>query len=414
MQYVISGGKKLTGEIQVSGNKNAILPCMAAALLTKDEVILENVPEISDVSVFLEIFDTFGIKYKRTNQTLKIKAEKIESSSIPDDLAIKLRASILLAGPILSRLGKVNFHYPGGDVIGRRTIDPHLKGFKSLGFSLNVQDLELSLSGVKKEASIFLEEASVMATENLVLVSVLGNSKVTIKNCASEPHVVDLCNMLIKMGAKISGVGSDTLVITGVPELQGVKFRIGCDYIEVATYAIAAAMTAGKIKINCDLCDLEPITAELDKFNIEIASVSTGYLIKSRKITSAKKVVTNIWPGFPTDLMSAVIVLATQAKGVTLCHDWMYESRMFFTDKLISMGANITIADPHRVLVYGPTKLHGRVVDTPDIRAGMALVLAALVAEGQTLINKVELIERGYENVVGKLKSLGVDINSIV
>lgn len=413
MQYKITGGKKLSGEISVSGNKNSILPCLSAALLTEEEVILENVPEISDVEIFLKIFDELGVSHKRVDKSIIINAGKIEKSSIPDNLATKLRASILLAGPILSRLGKVEFHFPGGDVIGRRTIEPHIKGFKSLGFSVETEDLKFNISGVAKSVEIFLEEASVMATENLILASVLGNSEVSLRNCASEPHVQDLCNLLISMGGKIEGVGSDTIKITGVPKLNGTKFRIGCDYIEIATYAVAAAITGGNIKIKSDTCDLEPILVELDKFGVNISQKDGSYLVEESKIIAAPKVITNIWPGFPTDLMSVVIVLATQADGVTLCHDWMYESRMFFVDKLISMGANITIADPHRVLVNGPTKLHGRVVDTPDIRAGMALVLAALVADGETTINKVELIERGYEDVVGKLSSLGADIQSV-
>jgi UDP-N-acetylglucosamine 1-carboxyvinyltransferase len=357
-----------------------------------------------------QIFDELGVKYKRVEKTVIINSGEIKKSSIPDDLAIKLRASILLAGPLLSRVGKVSFHFPGGDVIGRRTITPHLKGFKSLGFSIKENDLKFDLSGVAKSADIFLEEASVMATENLVLASVLGNSKIKIRNCASEPHVQDLCNLLLNMGAKIAGIGTDTLIITGVPKLNGAKFKIGCDYIEVATYAIAAAITKGEIKIKSEVCDLDPIMVELNKFGVKISVEKNGYLVKPNDISSASKVITNIWPGFPTDLMSVVIVLATQAKGMTLCHDWMYESRMFFVDKLISMGANIVVADPHRVLVYGPTKLHSRVVDTPDIRAGMALVLAALVAEGETTINNVELIGRGYEDVAKKLRSLGASI----
>lgn len=417
MQYIIVGGKKLSGEVSISGNKNSILPCMAAALLTKDMVTLENVPDISDVDTFLQIFDSLGVSFKRSGQTLKIKAEKIKSTNLPDDLVLKLRASILLAGPILARCKKVSFLFPGGDVIGRRSIAAHLTGFKKIGVLVKLKDLHFELlisQASHRSLDLFLEEASVTATENLILASVLGENKVTIRNAASEPHIQDLCNMLALMGAKINGVGTDMLIIQGVPTLNGTKLKIGCDYIEVATYAIASAVTGGSIKIICDPnLDMEPIIVVLEKFGIKLVKQKYGYKIGPAKITPIPKIVTNIWPGFPTDLMSAVIVLATQARGATLCHDWMYESRMFFVDKLISMGANITIADPHRVLVYGPTKLHGKIVETPDIRAGMALVLAALIAEGETTINKVELIERGYENVVGKLKTLGADINSI-
>lgn len=415
MKYIVRGGNKLHGEVKISGNKNSILPCMAAALLTDEEVTLENVPDISDVKVYLEIFDELGVKYQRDGRVLKVKADRIKSSSIPDELAVKLRASILFAGPLLSVIGKVDFSFPGGDVIGRRTINPHLDGFKSLGFTVKSSDLKFKISGsFKKNVIIFLEEASVMATENLILASVLGNSRVKIRNCASEPQVVDLCNLLNSMGAQIEGIGSDVITIQGVEKLHGTKFRIGSDYIEIATYAIASFITGGDIKILCtENLDLQPIEVILNKFGLNLNIKDEVISIDSGNITSVPVVKTNIWPGFPTDLMSAVIVLATQARGITLCHDWMYESRMFFVDKLIAMGANITIADPHRVLVSGPSKLYGRIVDTPDIRAGMALVLASLVADGETIIDNVELIERGYEDVVGKLKKLGVDIKRV-
>lgn len=422
MKYKIVGGKKLSGEVNISGNKNSILPCMAAALLTEDEVTLENVPEIYDVEIFLKIFDQLGISFNKVGQILKIKANKIKSTNLPDDLVLKLRASILLVGPILAREGKVSFHYPGGDVIGRRSIQFHIDGFKKLGVSIKSKDLHFDLLSHEHPGSveIFLEEASVTATENLILASVLkkhtvlGSGVISIRNAATEPHVRDLCKMLISMGAKIDGLNTDTLSITGVNKLSGTKFKIGCDYIEVATYAIAAFITGGSVKIICDPnLDLLPMTAVLEKFGLKLEKKDFGFRVNSAPIQAVEKIVTSPWPGFPTDLMSTSVVLATQAKGVTLCHDWMYESRMFFVDKLISMGANITIADPHRVLVSGPSKLHGRIVDTPDIRAGMALVLAALVAEGETIINKVELIERGYENVAGKLKSLGVVIKRL-
>src|SRR3989344_277368 len=414
MKYVIKGGKRLEGEVIISGNKNSVLPCMAAALLTEEKVVLENVPEISDVKTFLRIFDKLGVSFKKEGSSLSIQAEEIKETSLPDDEVVALRASVLLAGPILARKGKVTFHFPGGDVIGRRSIDIHLDGFKALGISTKNEDTKFKLEGsIKKDCRVFLEEASVTATENLILASVVGENSIEIRNCASEPHVVDLCNLLIAMGAKIAGVGSDKLNITGVDRLRGTSFKIGCDYIEVATYAIAAFITGGKVKIKCDLStDLDPIMVVLNKFGVDLEKMEDGFLVKSGQIHSVPVIKTNLWPGFPTDLMSAVIVLATQANGVTLCHDWMYESRMFFVDKLISMGANITIADPHRVLVYGPSRLRGKEVETPDIRAGMALILAALVAEGETTVHKVELIERGYEDVLGKLKSLGASITA--
>ena len=324
----------------------------------------------------------------------------------------KLRGSIVLVGSILSRVGKVIFYHPGGDIIGRKSIDTHLEGFKLLGASIKKDDVKytLSLESKSGEVSIFLTEASVTATENLILASVLGKKLVLLRNCAKEPHIVDLCRMLTQMGAKIEGVGSDSLKITGVEKLSGTKYRIGIDFIEVGTYAVAAAITGGKIKIDeIDATDLEPILFALKEFGVNY-EINKGITFWANRLKSPKKLTTNIWPGFPTDLMSVAIVLATQSKGVMLCHDWMYESRMFFVDKLISMGANITLADPHRVFIYGPTKLKGRNLETPDIRAGMALVLAALVAKGKSTINQAELIERGYEDVLGKLRSLGAEI----
>ncbi|TSC64753.1 MAG: UDP-N-acetylglucosamine 1-carboxyvinyltransferase, partial [Microgenomates group bacterium Gr01-1014_93] len=373
MKYIIEGGRKLKGEVKISGNKNSILPCMAAALLTQEEVILKNVPNISDVDIFIEIFKYLGVNVERKDSSLYINAKKIFNKSLPENLVSKLRASILLVGPILKRTGEVNFHFPGGDIIGKRNIQTHLDGFIKLGAKIIKNDLNfhISLDRPKKKISIFMDEASVTATENLILTSVLGNGKTDIRNTASEPHIIDLCNMLNKMGGKIKGIGTDNLEITGVKKLRGAEFTIGDDFIEVATYSIAAAITKGEIKIICNTkTDLVPIINILEKFGIKLIPMKDGFLVKSGRLKSPEKVITSIWPGFPTDLMSVVIVLATQSEGVILCHDWMYESRMFFVDKLISMGADITIADPHRVLVRGPSRLNGRVLETPDIRAG--------------------------------------------
>lgn len=413
MQYKIIGGKKLKGEVKISGNKNSILPCMVAALLTSEDVILENVPEIADVDVLLKIFENLGVSVQRNKRILKINAKNLKGTKLPEDLVTKLRASILLVGPILQRNGSVTFNFPGGDTIGRRSIKTHLEGFSRLGAQIFENDLNFTIKNgsLNHPGRIFLDEASVTATENLLLYSVLQRGETIIRNVASEPHVIDLCLMLKKMGADIKGIGTDNLEITGVKKLKGVNFSISDDCIEIATYAIASAITNGQIKIICNPnTDLEPISAILEKFGINFTGNKNGFLIKTSKLMSVEKVLTNIWPGFPTDLMSVVIVLATQAQGITLCHDWMYESRMFFVDKLISMGAKIVIADPHRVLVYGPVKLRGRQLETPDIRAGIALVLAALAAEGESIIDKAQLIERGYEDVVGKLFNLGADI----
>lgn len=416
MKYIITGGKKLAGEVKISGNKNSIFPCVSAALLTDDEVILENVSDLADTDVLIQILTNLGVKVSKVGSTLRIQAPHIPPSSLPKELMGKLRGSMVLVGPILARAGKVHFYHPGGDIIGQRSIDTHIEGFKAMGANLKRGDLEFSLKYSKQESldkdcSIFLSEASVSATENLMLASILGKRRVTIKNCPKEPHIVDLCRMLAKMGGKISGVGTNTLEIEGVDRLNGVRFKIGVDHIEVGTYIVASAVTGGKIEIvGLDDTDLDPILKPMQRFGISIEIQKGGLIAYAKKLRSPEKLTTNIWPGFPTDLMSVAIVLATQSKGVTLCHDWMYESRMFFIDKLISMGAKVTLADPHRVFVYGPSRLKGRELETPDIRAGMALVLAALCAKGKSIINQAELIERGYEEVVEKLKKLGADI----
>lgn len=416
-KYIIKGGKKLEGKINISGNKNSVFPCVAASLLTDEEVILENISDLKDTKVLIQILKKLGVKVSKKNSTLKLKATKIRQTTLPRELMTKLRGSMVLVGAVLARMGKVHFYHPGGDVIGQRSIEAHLEGFKALGANLKREDLNFTLtydSTKKEDCSIFLSESSVTASENLILTAVLGEKSLTLKNCPQEPHLVDLCKMLIKMGAKIQGVGTDVLKIEGVKRLTGTKFKIGIDFIEVGTYAVAAAITGGKVIVSgIDSTDLDPCLEPLKKFGIKFEFRADTIVVTAEKLKSVAKITTNIWPGFPTDLMSVAIVLATQSKGVTLCHDWMYESRMFFVDKLISMGAQVTLADPHRVLVYGPSKLRGRNLETPDIRAGMALVLASLIAKGESIINQAELIERGYEDVVGKLKKLGAEIERV-
>ncbi|MBI3486014.1 UDP-N-acetylglucosamine 1-carboxyvinyltransferase [Candidatus Daviesbacteria bacterium] len=415
--YLIEGGNRLFGSVSISGNKNSILPCMAAALLTSDEVILRNVPQISDVSIMVLLMQQLGAEVEVGDHFLKITTPNIKTSKLSEDLVNKLRASILLAGPLLARSKKVEFSHPGGDIIGQRSIETHLAGFKQLGFSISVSDRDYKIKGGidSKEKIFFMDEPSVTATENLILTCSLNEGKIILKNCASEPHIVDLCNLLKKMGVKFSGIGTNNLTIEGAKKLSGAEFSVGSDFVEFGTYVVAAAITKGEIKLyNCPLENLEPITHPLKKMGVKFQENSDGSVsVSSQNLVAIPKLITNIWPGFPTDLMSALIVLATQAKGVSLMHDWMYESRMFFVDKLINMGANITISDPHRVLVYGPTKLHARELETPDIRAGMALVLAALVAKGTSVINRAELIERGYEDVTNNLAKLGAKIQKL-
>ncbi|MCL4367429.1 UDP-N-acetylglucosamine 1-carboxyvinyltransferase [Patescibacteria group bacterium] len=413
-KYIITGGKKLRGSIKLSGNKNSILPCLAASLLTDEEVVLKNTPQIADVNTFLTILEYLGVQVQLGDHQIVLNSSKVVGKTLPENLMHRLRASILVIGPLLSRFGQAEFYHPGGDVIGKRSIDVHLEGLVHLGYKFTRVDrhyLVKSNSLKSSEITVFLEEASVTATENLILSSVIGERQVTLKNCAKEPHIVDLCKMLNKMGANIVGVGESTLQITGVKKLHKVDFTISADHVEFGTYAIAAAVTGGEIEIeNKNLPELDPIMIILEKMGINFSKNEQRIRVTATQLKPIAHLKTNIWPGFPTDLMSVIIVLATQAKGVSLCHDWMFESRMFFVDKLITMGANITIADPHRVLIYGPTELHSRILETPDIRAGMALVLSSLIAKGQSVIEKAELIERGYEDVTGKLINLGADI----
>ena len=417
MHYIIRGGKKLEGTIKISGNKNSVFPCVAASLLTSDEVILENISNLKDTEVLIQILKKLGVEITKVGPSLVIRATRINQFSLPVELMTKLRGSIVLVGAVLSRVGKVYFHHPGGDIIGKRSIETHLQAFKAIGVTVRKNNLKYQLTKNEEkniETDLFLNEASVTATENLILTSVIGKNTTTLRNCAKEPHVIDLCKMLVSMGAKITGIGTGTLTITGVNKLSGAKFKIGVDYIEAGTYMVAAAITKGRIVIEgLDDTDMSPVFVPLSEFGVKIEKTDTGIAVWGEKLKSPHKLTTNIWPGFPTDLMSVAMVLATQSKGVILCHDWMYESRMFFVDKLISMGANITLADSHRVLIWGPSHLKGRILDTPDIRAGMSLVLAALVARGESVINQAELIERGYEDVVGKMRSLGADIERI-
>lgn len=415
-KYLIEGGRKLSGSVDISGNKNSILPCMAACLLTEEEVVLKNVPQIADVSVMIEVLVSLGVSVEALGKTLKIKAKNLNTHILPKQLTGKLRASVLLAGPLLGRLGKVSFSHPGGDIIGKRSITSHLLGFKALGYESKMRDRDYRIFKKNGEGAgeFFLDEPSVTATENLIMACALSENEVKLKNCAQEPHIVDLCNLLRKMGVWIEGVGTTTLLIKGSHVLNGTQFSISQDFVELGTYAVAAALTYGSITlINCSLADMEPVIRPLQKMGLKFEEKESSVTVSTKVIKAIDRLTVAIWPGFPTDLMSVMIVLATQAKGVSLLHDWMYESRMFFVDKLISMGANITVADPHRVLVWGPSKLWGRSLETPDIRAGMALVLAALVGRGKSTINRAELIERGYEDVVGNLKRLGAVISRV-
>lgn len=417
-KFIIEGGRPLKGKIRVAGNKNAVLPIMAATLLVSGETILENVPKIRDVEVMGEILRNLGAKVaKQGTHELKIVTEKVHRFKIEPELAKKLRASVLFLGPLLSRFGKVELPHPGGDIIGRRSIETHLDGFISLGASVTVNKDKYVLKMNKaRSCSMFLDEPSVTGTENMILSSLFIEGETRIENAASEPHVVDLINFFNAAGAKIEGGGTNTLKIKGIKSLTNVKYQIVPDHIEMGTFAICAAVTSAEIEIYPAIEEhLKMTLLILGRMGVKHKlKEKTLKIYPSELVASRKRIQTGPWPAFPTDLMSSLIVLATQAKGETLCHDPMYESRMFFVDKLIRMGAQITICDPHRVIVYGPTKLIGGNLNSPDIRAGMALVIAALLTEGRSVIENAEIIERGYEDLEGRLSRLGAKIKKSV
>ena len=416
-KYMIKGDQPLKGTIKASGNKNAILPIMAASLLTPKECFLENVPQINDVLTMGAILKDLGAKVEGLGtDKLVINAKGVNKAHLDDVLVRELRASILLLGPLLGRFGKAKMRHPGGCIIGRRAVGTHFQALKALGAKTITTDLNYE-SEVKspKATEIFLEEVSVTATENALMMVAAIPGVTVIKNAACEPHVEDLANFIGKMGVKVSGAGSNQITIEGKKNLEGAKHRIVPDHIEVGTFAILGAITKGRIRITDVRREhLQMTLLYFQKIGLEYEFENGSLSILPSKLVAPKgKIQTRPWPGFPTDLMSPFIVLATQAEGTTLCHDWMFESRMFFVDKLINMGADITLCDPHRVLVTGPCQLKGRELESPDIRAGIALVLAALAAEGKSVIDKAELIERGYQDIESRLKSLGAKIKKV-
>ncbi len=415
-KLLIKGPAKLSGTIKIAGNKNSVLPIMAASLLAKDPSTIENVPHISDVAVLAQLLKLTGVETRfHSTSKLTVNPAKVKKVEFPNEFTEKLRASVILIAPMLARIGYIKMGYPGGDIIGRRPLDTHFQVLEAMGAKVKKEEDYFEVFADKLTgAEIFLHEASVTATENAIIAASVATGQTVIKRAASEPHVVDLCEYLIKIGAKIEGVGSNVLKITGSENFYGTTHSIRPDHIEVGTFAILAAVTKSRLELVPVIKeDLDMTLLTLKKFGVKYEIKNNRLYIIPAKLTAIEKVVTDIWPGFPTDLMAPMIVLATQAEGVTILHDWMYESRMFFVDKLLSMGAKVEIADPHRVFVYGPTKLHGQKLDTPDIRAGMALVIAALAASGKSEIDKAELIERGYENIVERLSALGAKVTKI-
>ena len=422
-KYVIEGSYPLKGKIRASGNKNAALPCLAAALLTDEEVILENIPEIEDVSVMVRILKQLGSKVTWLGPNkYSIKTTDIKKAEIPAAEAKAVRASILFAGPLLARTGGVTFPPPGGDVIGHRRLDTHFLAFTELGARVSADGVYKVTANKLVGVDLFLDEASVTATENAVMTAVLAEGKTVIQNAASEPHVQDLCNMLVSMGAKIEGIGSNILYITGVEKLHGTQFRIGSDFMEVGSYIGLAAVTHSKLEIiDAEPKNLRMAKIAFGKLGINWETSGNSILVRPRQELRVKpdmgdqipQIDDAPWPGFPPDLTSIITVVATQVTGTVLIHEKMFESRMFFVDKLVGMGAKIVLCDPHRAVVSGPASLKGSDMVSPDVRAGMAMVIAALCAEGKSTIHNIYQIERGYENLAAKLKSLGAKIERL-
>jgi len=421
--FVIEGGVPLHGEITPSGNKNAALPALAACLLTDEQVTLRNLPAIRDVETMANLLACLGVVVQRPDEhTWVLQASEVVAppAEMDNEMFRAIRGSILVAGPLLGRLGRYSIPAPGGDVIGRRRVDTHFLAFRALGAEVDVREGRFCISAeALTGADILLDQASVTGTENAVLAAVLAKGTTVLRNAASEPHVEDLCMLLNAMGARITGVGSNTLYIEGVERLHGADFAVRNDHIEVGSYIALAAATRGSLLIRNAVHETLRMTLMvLDRLGIVTEIRGPDLFIPSGQdltiepdLGGAIPIIDDSpWPGFPADLMSISLVLATQSEGVVLFHEKMFESRLFFVDKLIPMGARIVLCDPHRAIVYGPSHLHGDVMESPDIRAGMAMLIAALAAKGTSTIHNIRQIDRGYEQIEEKLIPLGARI----
>ncbi|MDC7218811.1 MAG: UDP-N-acetylglucosamine 1-carboxyvinyltransferase [Spirochaetales bacterium] len=421
--YEITGGRPIKGIVTANGNKNAALPCIAATLLTDEPVILRNLPEIEDVHVMLEILEHLGSTVEKLeDHVYKVTTHNIKSCEILKEDSSKVRASILFAGPLLGRMNEVILPPPGGDVIGRRRLDTHFLALEALGGKVDINGAFHIKADKLKGGDIFLDEASVTATENAIMAAVLAEGDTVLRNVACEPHVQDLCNMLNLMGANITGIGSNNLYIKGQKKLHGADFAIGADFMEVGSFIGLTAATRGELEIkNADPHHLRMCKIAFAKLGITWEDDGSSVFVPSNQklevVPDMGGMIPTIsdapWPAFPADLTSIMTVVATQVKGTVLIHEKMFESRMFFVDKLIGMGAGIILCDPHRAVVAGPSLLRGSNLVSPDVRAGMAMVIAALCAEGKSVINNVYQIERGYENIAERLSNLGADITRL-
>ncbi len=424
-KFVIQGGVPLSGEIVAAGNKNAALPLLAACLLTDEEVTLSNVPRIRDTETQVALLERLGVRTEWLGENeIRLDASAVTSTAADEELAARIRASFLLAGPLLARFGEARMPPPGGDFIGRRRLDPHLDAFADMGAEVRGDRwIEITAPpGGLRPCAIFMDEPSVMATENALMAAALTEGPTTISNAASEPHVQDLAHLLVKMGARIDGIGSNVMTVHGRDKLGGAEHRVCPDHIEVASFIALAAATKGELRIrDAGVDHLHMIRRKLRVLGLQSMVEGDDVLVPPEQVLRVKpdvgdaipKLEDGPWPAFPADLTSIALALATQADGEILIFEKMFENRLFFVDKLVAMGARITLCDPHRAIVSGPSRLHGERVESPDIRAGMAMLIAALCAEGTSEIGNIVQIDRGYERIDLRLRDLGARIERV-
>jgi UDP-N-acetylglucosamine 1-carboxyvinyltransferase len=411
---LIEGGRRLSGRIEVEGNKNAALPLLAACLLTTEECILTNVPRIRDVEVMARLLVELGAEVHGVGTTtLRVRCPEVITDEPDPVLVGSLRGSVLLLGPLLARRGRARLAPPGGDFPARRTIATHIEALVSMGARvLDGPGHHLETPDGLKPTSIYLHEASVTGTETALLAAAVAPGLSEIRHAACEPHVVELCLFLQKLGVGITGIGSTTLRIEGGARLHGAEHRLWGDYIEAGSWAVVAAITGGEIEVRGARAeDIEVVAAVLKRLNVECRMDDEVFLVETSKPRAAGRITTGLWPGFPSDLVSLVTVLATQADGRTLVHDWLYELRLFALEQMSGMGADLFLCDPHRIIVSGPRRLRGRPLDSRDLRSGMALIAAALAADGQSRLAPLETVERGYAQLIERLQSLGAQVS---
>jgi len=411
-RLVVEGGRRLCGTVAVEGNKNAALPLLAACLLTSEECVLENVPRIRDVEAMCRLLQGLGAEVDGIGSaTLRIRCREVASADPDPGLVARLRGSVLLLGPLVARAGRAALGEPGGDFPGRRSVATHQRALAALGALPDAEGRALVAPSGLRGASLYLDEASVTATETALLAAATAPGTTEIRHAAGEPHVAELARFLRRMGADIAGEGTSTLRVTGVRRLAGATHRIDGDFIEAGTWAVAAAVTGGDVEVRgARAADLEPIVHVLSRFGLRCELGDESLRVGESTLEAAGRVTTGVWPGFPSDMVSLVTVLAVHARGSTLIHDWLYELRVFALEQLSGMGADLFLCDPHRIVVTGPRHLRGRALDSRDIRSGVALVVAALAAEGRSRIESLETIERGYAQLVERLRGLGASV----